>query len=403
MTAFDLTALAPRAPAYTVDEAAVRAFLATGIGAEALAATPQDAIFHAEGDVWTHTRMVLDALVALPAWRGLDDTGRMVTFVASLLHDVGKPATTRDDGGKLTSRGHSARGELDVRAWLWRLGVPFGVREHVCALVRHHQVPFFGVTRGEADAVQLAARLSLRLRHDWLVLVAEADIRGRRCADPADQARIVDHVALWAEHCRELGVLDRPFGFPSPHTRVVYLEGEPAARSPGIEAFDDTVAEVVVMAGLPASGKDTWLARHRGDLPVVSLDAVRAELDVEPGDDQGAVAHAAREAARVHLRAGRSFAWNATNISARLRSQLLTLLRGYRARVHVVYCEAPAAEQRERNGRRPSPVPAAAIASMLERWTVPALDEVHAVTYAVGGEPGPVAWPPVAIVGEPSG
>jgi predicted kinase len=391
---FDLAALVPRGPAYTVDEAAVRAFLATGVSAEALAATPQDAIFHAEGDVWTHTRMVLAALVGLPAWRALDDAGRMITFVASLLHDVGKPATTRDDGGRLTSRGHSARGELDVRAWLWRLGVPFGVREHVCALVRHHQVPFYGITRAQPEAVQLAARLSLRLRHDWLALVAEADIRGRRCADPADQRRIVEHVALWSEHCRELGVLSSPFPFPSPHTRIAYLEGEAGARSPGIVAYDDTAAEVIVMAGLPASGKDTWLAGHRGEVPVVSLDAVRAELDVDPGDDQGAVAHAARDAARAHLRAGTSFAWNATNVSARLRGQLITLLRGYRARVHVVYCEAPAAEQRERNRRRASPVPAAAIESMLERWTVPALDEAHAVTYAVAGDPGPVAWPP---------
>jgi predicted kinase len=384
--------LIPRAPDFRVDEAAVRGFLAAGVPAEALAATPQDAIFHAEGDVWTHTRMVLDALVGSPAWRAQGDVGRAVTFLASLLHDVGKPATTRDEAGRLTSRGHSARGELDVRRWLWQEGVPFGVREHVCALVRHHQVPFFGVTRPEADAARLAARLSLRLRHDWLVLVADADARGRRCADAADQQRIVDHVALWDELCGELGVRTAPRRFASDHTRVVYLESEEGRRSPDVLAHDDTAAEVFVMAGMPAAGKDTWLAAHP-ELPVVSLDAVRAELDVDPGDDQGAVAHAAREAARVHLRAGQSFAWNATNLSQRLRGQVIQLLRNYRARVHVVYCEVPPDAQRERNRRRPSPVPAAAIDRMLERWTTPALDEAHAVTYVVEDD-GPVAWPP---------
>jgi len=393
-TRIDLLALAPAPPAFAIDEAAVRSFLATGVPAEALAATPQDPGFHAEGDVWTHTRMVLDALVALPAWRALDEVGRGVTFVASLLHDVGKPATTRDDGGRWTSRGHSARGEVDVRSWLWRLDAPFGVREHVCALIRHHQVPFFGITRPEPRAAQLAARLSLRLRHDWLLLVAEADARGRRCADPADQVRILDHVALWGELCRELGILERPRAFPSDHTRLVYLDDEEARRSPEVLAYDDAETDVIVMAGLPAAGKDTWLRTHHPELPVVSLDQVRAELDVDGGEPQGAVIAAARDAARDHLRAGRRFAWNATNVSANLRGRVIQLLRDYRARVHVVYCEAPAAVQLDRNRRRPSPVPAAAIERMLDRWTIPGLDEAHTVTYAVAGAPGPVPWPP---------
>ena len=389
-----LLGIVPQPPGFAVDDAAVRDFLAGGVSADAMAATGQDAGFHAEGDVWTHTRMVVDALVALPAWRGLDADARAIVFAASLLHDVGKPSTTRDEGGRLTSRGHSARGEHLVRRWLWRDGVPFGVREHVCALVRHHQVPFFGVTRPAADAARTAARLSLRLRHDWLCLVAEADARGRRCADAADQARILDHVALWAEHCRELGALDRPRAFASDHTRVVYLEADDAGRrSPDVLAHDDTAAEVVVLSGLPATGKDSWLRAHRPELPVVSLDAMRAELDVDGADDQGAVIAAARDAARGHLRAATPFAWNATNVSARVRGRVIELLRGYRARVHVVYCEAPAEVQEARNRRRPSPVPAAAIDRMLDRWTVPALDEAHAVTYAVDDD-GPVAWPP---------
>jgi hypothetical protein len=33
----------------------------------------QDAVFHAEGDVWIHTRMVCEAMAALSVWRTLPE------------------------------------------------------------------------------------------------------------------------------------------------------------------------------------------------------------------------------------------------------------------------------------------------------------------------------------------
>jgi len=379
-------------PAGPVDAAAIAAFLEPIAAVAELAATPQDAAFHAEGDVWTHTQMAIQTLVDGPAYAALAPLGRRITAAAVLLHDIGKPATTRDEGGKLTSRGHSAKGEGLARGALWRRGVPFAVREHVCALIRYHQIPFFGITRPAGEARRLACRLSLVLRHDWLVAVADADARGRRCADPADQVRIVDYCALWAEHARELAVLDRAQPFASPHTRRVWCESE--TRQPDAVAHDDTTCEVVLMSGLPASGKDTWLATHRPDFPVISLDELRADLDVDPDDAQATVIAAAREQARTYLRAATSFAWNATNLSRSLRAQLLELFRSYRARTHVVYCEASAGDQERRNRSRREPVPRTVVARMVERWTVPDLTEAHEVTYVVPPGDGDVAWPP---------
>jgi predicted kinase len=382
------------APQQAIDWAALEAWLEGIVPAAQLAGTPQDHTFHAEGDVWTHTKMAVEALVASPGYAALDAWARPIVAGGVLLHDIGKPSTTRLDGDKLTSRGHSARGDGLARVALWRLGVPFAVREHICALIRHHQIPFFGITKPAVDAARLAIRLSLVTRNDWLVAVADADGRGRRCADPADQVRIVDHCALWAEHCRELGVLERAWPFPNPHTQRVYFEAVPGARQPDIAAHDDTTCEAVLMAGLPASGKDTWLRTHRPALPVISLDELRADLDVDPADAQGHVIAAAREQARVYLREGTSFAWNATNLSAQLRGQLLELFRSYRARTHIVYCEASAAEQTSRNRSRAEPVPAAVIDRMLARWTVPDPTEAHAITYAIPPTPGPARWPP---------
>ncbi len=93
--------------------------------------TPQDPVYHAEGDVWIHTRMVCEALIENSQWRALPPTEREIVFTASLLHDVAKPLTTREEGRRITSRGHSKRGEIMARGLLWRMGVPFQAREQV--------------------------------------------------------------------------------------------------------------------------------------------------------------------------------------------------------------------------------------------------------------------------------
>jgi len=354
-----------------------------------LAATPQDAAFHSEGDVWTHTQMALAELVTLPGYLAADAHARDLLEAAVLLHDIGKPAMTRTDGERITSRGHSAKGEHLARVALWRAGVPFHDREHVCALVRSHQVPMFGITR--PDAAELAIRLSLVTRNDWLAIVAEADARGRRCADPADHARIIEHCQLWTEHCRELGVLDHPRAFASDHTRRLWCESP--LWSPDVAAYDDTTCEVTLLSGLPASGKSSWLAAHP-ELPAVSLDDLRAEQGVDPGETPGEVIAAAREQAREYLRAGTAFAWNATNLTAALRRQLVTFVRGYRARTRIIYTEVTAAELAARNRSRPSPVPGAVVERMLGRWSVPDPTEAHRVEHLIPTTPASVFWPP---------
>jgi len=380
--------LCPEAPGFAIDWPGVEQLL----DRELMAATPQGPEFHAEGDVWTHTRMVCEAMAAHPAWRSLAAGARAVTFAAALLHDVGKPACTRTEpDGRISSRGHSARGEAMAREMLWRTGVSFGVREHISALIRHHQVPFFLIEGEPAAARRSLARLSLIARCDWLALVAEADARGRRCRDDRDQQSILDKTALFAELAAEAGVLDRAWSFADDHSRFAALRDE--RRPLDAPIHDDSGPEVIVMSGLPAAGKDAWLAAHRPELPVVALDDLRSELEVDPADEQGAVIGAARERARQHLRRGEPFAWNATNVSRRLRNGLVELLASYRARIHIVYVEVAAGEQERRNRARAHPVPRAALDRIVAKWAPPTPAEAHRVTYVVD-DPGPIPWPP---------
>ena len=106
--------------------------------------TPQDPIYHGEGDVWTHTQMVVTALLADADFAALTLEQQRTVFLAALLHDVAKYRTTVvDEHGRIGQPGHSKKGALDARILLWELGLPIPEREAICRMIAVHQVPFF--------------------------------------------------------------------------------------------------------------------------------------------------------------------------------------------------------------------------------------------------------------------
>ena len=345
----------------------------------AMRGCPQDPIFHAEGDVWTHVRMVCEELLAMSSWRALGDEARDLVFAAALLHDVGKPACTRrEEGGRVSSRGHSRRGSLMARRILWELEVPFATREAICWMVRYHQAPFWLLER--EDSRRMVLEMSQHVRCDWLAMLAEADMRGRICEEQELQ---LEKVRLFAEYCRDEGCLEQPWPFPSAQGRFEYFRRP--ERDPSYDPWAEHRCEVVVMSGLPGAGKDHWVREHLPEWPVVSLDAIRAELGHAPTGKQAAVVHRARDLAREHLRAGRDFVWNATNIQRSLRDQVIALFDSYNARVRIVYVEAPPATLLAQNQAREQVVPEAAIRRMIDSWEPPSPTEAHQVDVVLQG------------------
>lgn len=337
----------------------------------ALDICPQDPIHHAEGDVGTHTRMVVEALVADEDWQCLPDMDKSNLFWAAVLHDVGKPIVTKhEEGGRISSRGHSRVGASIARRLLWHAGSPFAWREALCGIIAYHQLPFWLIER--PDPRRLAIETSWRCRPDHLCLHAKADALGRICKD---QQSILENVSLAALVFQEANCWEGSFAFANDESRVAYFELDD--RDPHYAAHEGYRCNVTVMSGFPGVGKDTWIAKHRPRHPVVSLDLIRDELGVLPTDNQGRVIQAAYERAREYLRAGRDFIWNATNVTQQNRSRVLQLLRDYGARIEIIYLEAGPDQLRQQNRDRRDAVPDSVIDHLAAKFEPPQRWEAH--------------------------
>ena len=66
--------------------------------AREMAACQQDAQWHAEDDVWTHSRMVCTELERLTDWPSLDRAAQLKRVFTALLHDTGKPGAAVGKG-----------------------------------------------------------------------------------------------------------------------------------------------------------------------------------------------------------------------------------------------------------------------------------------------------------------
>ena len=315
---------------------------------EPMRQTLQDPAWHGEGDVWVHTRMVCESLVASDDWKTCQPLERFVLFMAALLHDVGKPHCTKMENGRIVAPNHARHGAKWARRFLYETlgmtGECFDVRESIVSLIRRHTLPYNILNREDAvhEVVTVSTIASCRL----LAILSNADINGRI---NENKNQSLESVNLFCQFAEENDCLDRPYPFASDHTRYAYFSGTLA--HPGETLYDDTWGEVVLMSGLPASGKDTYIEHHFADRPVISLDALRQQMKISWDDDQTPVIEAARKQARHYLRSKTPFVWNATNLRAYFRRSIIRLCGDYKASVRMVYLEndLPTLLQRNRS------------------------------------------------------
>lgn len=225
----------------------------------ALVGCEQDAEWHPEGDVWTHTGYCCDAMAGLTGWRDGGAGVRRVLMLATLGHDLGKPGTTRrewkEGRWRVTSPGHEGAGVRLVESFLRRIGAPSEYAGRVGPLVANHMVHHHGGAGGfGAGMVRRLARRLAPATVDELGWVMVADCLGR---PPREDARTLELIQGLRGRAAELAVVADA---PRPLLKGRHLIEAGLRPGPRFKAVLDAAFEVQLDGGFgDEAGALMWL------------------------------------------------------------------------------------------------------------------------------------------------
>ena len=156
---------------------------------KALIGVQQNPVYHSEGDVWTHTMMVLDEAAKLrsraenPYW----------FMLSALTHDFGKAVCTEESDGILHAYQHEIAGLPLAETFLRRITRETKLIAYVLNMVQLHMKP--NTAAGARSASKVTTRMyDQSVDPEGLVCIALADDRGRITQAPA-----TDHEAFLLE------------------------------------------------------------------------------------------------------------------------------------------------------------------------------------------------------------
>lgn len=169
---------------------------------KALIDVPQNPVYHAEGDVWNHTMLVLDQAADLrekaenPYW----------FMLAALTHDFGKAICTEEKNGVLHAYEHEQKGIVLTEAFLRRFTRENKLIDYVKNMVLLHMKP--NTLAHAGSAIKSTNHLfDQSVDPEGLICLALADDRGRVTSRPtaSPEPFLRERLAVYREY------MSRPF------------------------------------------------------------------------------------------------------------------------------------------------------------------------------------------------
>lgn len=144
--------------------------------------TPQNPRYHAEGNVYNHTQLVLDHYFQYAEKNELSQSEKVIYYWAAVLHDLGKIEVTRWEWGRWRASGHEEAGVSIARDILMgRPEVSEAERKAILSLVRWHHIPLrWGLQQRKLeDYILLGTQVDI----EQVGLFGTFDLKGRECED----------------------------------------------------------------------------------------------------------------------------------------------------------------------------------------------------------------------------
>lgn len=142
-----------------------------------LKGTVQSPKYHPEGDAWNHTLLVVNEAAKVKG----ESSDPKAFMWAALLHDIGKPDTTKIKKGRITSYDHDRMGAELSKKFLDEFALEPSFKQTVVNLVRYHMHILY-VTKdlpfGDIKGLKKQANIN------DVALLGWCDRMGRTNADP---------------------------------------------------------------------------------------------------------------------------------------------------------------------------------------------------------------------------
>ncbi|MBO5666162.1 MAG: tRNA nucleotidyltransferase, partial [Firmicutes bacterium] len=168
---------------------------------KALIGVDQNPRFHAEGDVWTHTMMVIDAAAKLR-----DGVENPLGFMlAAVTHDFGKAICTQVINGVIHAYDHEKQGLPLIGTFLQRLTNETKLIDYVLNLVEYHMKP--NVVAGAKSSIKTTNKMfDQSVDPEALICIGMADALGKLPPEDTEinEAFLRERLAIYLDY------MDRP-------------------------------------------------------------------------------------------------------------------------------------------------------------------------------------------------
>jgi len=305
--------------------------------------TQQNANYHAEGNVFNHTQLVLQEYAALITHTELSEADKEVLYWAAVLHDLGKIKVTRWTGKRWSASGHERAGVPMARnILLQQPQINTRQRRKILDLVRWHHLPLrLGLKHAPLSAYHpIAIQTDIRL----LGLFSMMDLRGRKCINMEQIQALILHfneevIPFMQNYWGTFENLQARFHQAHPEIqnyiwqslqvndfeRILHLLNTKTEKAPR-----KSVCHIPI--GLPGSGIRDYLETNLADLPTYAVDLQNTADKLLPDERLTAFISG-------NIDKQRSMILSGYNVDTAWRQQLVDYMRSFSIKIQYLFFE----------------------------------------------------------------